>query len=547
MNPSIYINLEDDVAEVVARLKRTKAQKVVLVCPKRCFLFSDSINLRLLKKQVDLLKKEVAVLTMDERGQLYAKEAGFELRFLSKQEGSQRTADISPTRGPKDHGHPTETERRSPESPGKVALAAPTVKSSRALPRPPAAERTDAVFPSEELKAMHQSHSNRSQSRFMVLGFVSVCLLTALLLVFVVLPKATVVAYPKSEAITRDVEVSLSPNFKSPDVQGLLLPATKFSETIEVKQKFESQGKREVGNKASGTVRIYNFTRSPLNLKADTTTLTAGTKTYALTKDIALYPPTGYRNSRTKEVDERTLGAPVEVVAISGGESSNLPAGTRLEITNKVYGSNPQFLFAKNDEPIAGGTSRFLSLVTAQDLARAQGALTEAAVAQLRDRLKARGLVTAEKSYTAEVEGFLTDKPEGSETPNFEATLKVRLSGLAYSESQLEQLLIDRVTQTLPVNRRLVANPEKAASVKLKSIDVGKDLLVILVRFEGRAVSEVNLSGIEVQLKGKSREAALELIRSKADVEQIDVTLAPSWQRTFPLISGKIDVTTALP
>lgn len=545
MTPSIYINLEDDVTEVVARLKRTKAQKVVIVCPKRCFLFSDSINLRLLKKQVDLLKKEVAVLTMDERGQLYAKEAGFELRFLSKQDGVRRTADISPGRLPGADARPA--ERSSLRTAGKAPRVVPTVRSSRVLPHPPVTGRTDTVFPSEELKTMHQMQTHRSRSRLMVLGFVAVCLLTVLLLVFVVLPRATVVAYPKSEAITRDVEISLSPNFRSPDVQGLLLPATKFSETFEVRQKFESQGKREVGNKASGTVRIYNFTRSPLNLKADTTTLTAGTKTYVLTKDIVLYPPTGYRNSRTKEVDERTLGAPVEVVATSGGESANLPAGTRLEIANKVYGSNPQFLFAKNDEPITGGTSRFLSLVTAQDLTRAQEVLTGAAVIQLQDRLKTKGLVTAEKSYTAEVVGFFTDKPEGSETPSFEATLKVRISGLAYSGSQLDQLLIDRVTQTLPVNRRLVANPEKATSVKLKSIDVGKDLLIVLVRFEGRAVSEVNLAGIEGQLKGKSREAALELIRSKAEIEQIDVTLAPSWQHTFPIISRNISVTTKLP
>jgi ABC-type transport system involved in Fe-S cluster assembly fused permease/ATPase subunit len=56
--PSIYINLEDDVSKIITRLKAQSARQVVLVCPKRCFLFNDSINLRLLKKQVDLLGKD---------------------------------------------------------------------------------------------------------------------------------------------------------------------------------------------------------------------------------------------------------------------------------------------------------------------------------------------------------------------------------------------------------------------------------------------------------------------------------------------------------
>ena len=67
--PSIYINLEDDVSKIIIRLKAPKLPQMVLVCPKRCFLFSDGINLKLLKKQTDALGKEIFILTMDEKGQ----------------------------------------------------------------------------------------------------------------------------------------------------------------------------------------------------------------------------------------------------------------------------------------------------------------------------------------------------------------------------------------------------------------------------------------------------------------------------------------------
>src|SRR6266700_2548715 len=98
--PSIYINLEDDVSKIVTRLKHQFAKQVVLVCPKRSFLFSDSVNLKLLKKQTDLLGKEVFILTMDEKGQMYAKDAGFQLKFLPKAGGTRALSDIKFSKKP---------------------------------------------------------------------------------------------------------------------------------------------------------------------------------------------------------------------------------------------------------------------------------------------------------------------------------------------------------------------------------------------------------------------------------------------------------------
>src|SRR5690242_4291351 len=96
MTPSIYINLEDDVSAITARLKKERSAQAVLVCPKRCFLFSDPINLKLLKKQTDLLGKEVFVLTMDEKGRAYAQAAGFGLRTLPGTARSHGVSDIQP-------------------------------------------------------------------------------------------------------------------------------------------------------------------------------------------------------------------------------------------------------------------------------------------------------------------------------------------------------------------------------------------------------------------------------------------------------------------
>src|ERR1035438_9385080 len=113
--PSVYINLEDDVSKVLDRLRRHSSAQVVLVCPKRCLLFSDSINLRLLKKQADLIGKEVFILTMDERGQTYAKEAGFALKFLPKvSAGAVSVSDVRPMQRPEPLKQPPIIEEHPP-------------------------------------------------------------------------------------------------------------------------------------------------------------------------------------------------------------------------------------------------------------------------------------------------------------------------------------------------------------------------------------------------------------------------------------------------
>ncbi len=556
--PSIYLNLEDDVSKIVQRVKREKSPTVVLVCPKRCFLFADSINLRLLKKQTDLLEKEVYILTMDEIGQIYAKEAGFKLKFLPKSGGRAGAMDIRPSQPPiKPQTLPAKSVSKPKPSSitNKVAesVAAglknlvhktpPTIESNVELERPEVTENYyptgPAQFDTDIVKARNR---RRSYKRFS-LGFIAVCFLLVIVLVFAVLPKASVAVYPKTEPLTRDWDLSLSSAIKQPDSANLTLPVTAVSQTFEEQKKFQTQGKKEIGNKASGTVQIYNFTKQPLNLKAATTILTLGSKNYLLTQDLTGIKPTTYKNATTKEIDTNSLTPPVQVMAQNGGEDYNLPAGTRLEITNQVFGSKPQFLFAKTVDAIAGGTSRFLSVVTDQDITAAQNSLADQAVLELKSGLATQNMVLADKSYVVEKLGFNTDKPVSTESPDFKASLKVKITGLAFSMNDLQKLIIDRINQTLSSDESIsITDPAKQITYNLKTIDIINSKATMNVHFEGIGVMKVNISDISSELVGKNLKQANEILLSKKQIDKVEITLAPTWQKNFPLFASKIKV-----
>jgi len=546
---NLYLNLEDDVSTIVGKLKKINSSSLVLVCPKRCFLFKDQINLHLLKKQADLAGKEISILTMDEKGRGYARRAGFKLKSLLLEKGRRSFSDISPGKRLEPANEPKVQSTKKVSGLAKLlAFGSKPEQFSKEKPGSlnensvsPKILVADSVFPSE-IKQAHELKQHKHKNQRRVAALAAASLLIILLVFFVVLPKATVIVYPKTEPVTRDMEISLGANVQAADVSKLILPAKKISESLQSKNTFQSQGKKEVGNKASGTVKIYNFTKLPINLKSSTTILTVGSKTYRLAQDINSLKPVTYKNPKTKEINPNSLGASFAVIAQDGGESFNLPAGTRMEISNQVFGSNPQFLYAKIDTAITGGTSRFISVVTDQDIKDGQTFLTNQLIQSLKDKLAKDNLTVAEKSYNIEIKSFITDKAVNSESPSFEAVLNANITGLGFDQGQLQKLVMDRISQTMSQDKTLELNEHGQIDYKIKSMDLQNEIAILLVHFEGKAVRKMDLNDLAQGLVGKSKSEVNEILKSRPEIEKIDIILAPAWQQNFPWFRQKISV-----
>lgn len=543
---SIYLNLEDDIAKITARLKRERAEEVVLVFPKKSFIFSDSINLHLLKKQVDLLGKQVHILTMDEMGRAYAKEAGFPLKFLPRPRPAGGFEDIrvrvnggaaaqmpAPKRlvrraarvSGRDNFFSPLGAGTSAASPGTTGAPVQPVKARRFRERPfSVAPRAVSGIAS----IMH---------RRAALGFAALSLIVILLLVFIILPSAEITVYAKTEPVARDIEISLNTQTAEPDSTRLMMPATAVNQTFDQKNNFSSTGKLEVGSKAEGKVYILNLTGQTLNLRSATTTLSLGGKQYVFTQDqLGIRPISNPDADPSQDANVRTA----DVVAAAGGSDYNLPAGARVEIANQVFGSRPQVLYAKTATAIAGGNSRFLSVITEDDLKNSQTTLTQEAANQIRNDLKQRNLILPDKSYTLTNVQFAADKPANTQTPTFEAEVKGNISGLALDYTMLIKMIRDRIGRTLSASQHLQDVSLDKANYSVKSLDLAVGTMAISVHYESRAISDVDTSDIMGRISGKTKQETSEIILSKPEIDRVDISLAPSWQNTIPRFKQKI-------
>jgi len=518
-------------------------------------LFSDSINLKLLKKQTDALGKEIFVLTMDEKGQAYAQEAGFQLKFLPKMNANKAISDIRVAKksSPEEQAEAAKVEGvlastvKEVQEVVKRFVPASVLKSENmeADQEPVTPILSDTYYP-QESQAVLKKPAKKSHINKFIIATVTVSLIVILLLVFVILPKATVIVYARSEPLTRDfLEISLSPNVKAIDYAKLSLPAEKIETDVFALDDFQSQGKKQVGNRAAGTIKIYNFTKVPINLKASTTSFVLGGKIYNLLSDVSGLKPTTYKNAQTKEVNEGSLGEPFQIIAAQGGEDYNLPAGTRLEITNEVFGSQPQLLYAKTESELTGGTTRYLSVISAEDEAEAKEALLELSLKEFRSKLAAEGKVLADKAFATDSLDFKLSNPVGTETPSFDASIKAKVSGLVFKGEDLKKLIFGRIEETLASNKTLRAkNPDKTV-YRIKSLDLNNQVAVMEAHFEGEAVYNLNLPYIAPELVGKTQNEVYEILRSKAEIDKVDIILAPSWQKNFPYFAKQIEVKVA--
>lgn len=549
MFKTVYCTIEDDVKTIAARLKTEPVSDFVLVFPKRSYIFSDPLNLKMLKKQLDILKKQARIMTMDERGQQAAVAAGFVLEPVPVRQPRGTAGDMVVRSRAVDRAEFLQQAEPDPAAEIVAESEEPVVSTPVPEPVRPVARTKpiprvtvhDTIFSetprraSAEVERIRERAQSSKKRRFVLTGVLAIVLLVGSAGAVFALPRAQVVVVPKSEPVQRDMEIALSVETKAADVASLVLPAQYLDIVRPAEEKFEATGKKEVGTVARGTVRIFNLTGSSINLRAATTTLQANGRTFSFTKD-QLY----IRSVTRAGLTNPNAGVVAEVVAGAAGEASNLPVGTKLEISNQVFGNKPDVLYAVVEEAFTGGNSRFVTTIEEADLVSARAALVAGVVDAIGLDMKAKGQLLAESAYTSEIANFSTDKPAGTESPTFTAKASVRVRGLAFEPLSLTELVRRRVAQVLPQTGRLQDASKDRMSFQVKRLDVVGGTMALVVHLETRMFQVLDTQNLAAELRGKTVSAGESVLLQKQPIASVRFDLWPKWYKKLPFLESRI-------
>ncbi len=365
---------------------------------------------------------------------------------------------------------------------------------------------------------------------------------------YLFLPQAVITVKARTEPVARNFEIKVSQNVSEPSSADLAVPGKMIERELAGSKKYGATGTKNVGKTASGFVSIYNFSKTTLILKAQTTVLTANGRKYYFTQDAPGIRPTARIGGpgEDEEIDETSLVPPVPLVAASAGEEYNLTPGTRLEIDNEAFGAQPQKLYAVAGEGITGGTTKLAKFVTQGDIDSAYKALTAELLDQSREELLAGNpnIRVLDNAFTTEILEQQSPARAGAEVSEFEVSAKVSIRALSFDQNDVQKIVFDLIKRLLP-EEKILSESGSVLDVSFLSLSLSEAAGVLSAHFEGKIVYRLDQGELLEKVRGKSAEEIREIFLSKPEVDSLEVQFSPFWVKSAPKMRGKIKIITA--
>lgn len=519
----IYIDVDDDITAIIGKLKDSKEKVVALVPPKRVGVLQSAVNLKLLDRAAHNADKRLVLITnnqaliglaaaakMPVAKNLQSKPELPEIAALEIDDGEDvidgadlPIGDHARTAGNLDDAD-TETDKAAA---GLLASTKALPPTSGTSPRPPKAKNGSRV-------------PNFDSFRKKLLIGVGVGILLIVFLVWAIFfaARATVVITARTSAENVSKTISLNQTGPTSFSSGVIKAARqeqKKPQSVE----FDATGQKDVGTKATGTVKFSTDSISKLG-----TTIPAGTQ---LSSSSGLVYIT---NQSVTMTSGNYTGATTPVTAAENGEKYNAASGA---VSGAPSGISASFVGAT-----AGGVTKMVTVVTAADVQKAAEQLATQEDPAIKAQLKTgfgKDVKVIDTSY-----GVQKSDPVSAPAVGQEATGKAKLATeLTYSmmgvaKAELATYLDDAVKEEIvdQPNQRVYDNGATAASFTDFVADAagGKARLVA----NGKVGPQINDDDIKEKVKGKQYGDVQADIEAIQGVDDVDTKFWPFWVRTVP-------------
>ncbi len=329
----------------------------------------------------------------------------------------------------------------------------------------------------------------------------------------------------KSQGVT--FSSTNSTDISSDTIGGTTTPITENGSTST-----PATGSQDVGDKAKGTVTIFNLDPSnPASLSAGTTIASDNGKKFSLDQAV---------NVPNSDASSGTVGkANVNVTAGDIGPDYNLPSGTKFTIGGQST------LGAKNDNAFSGGTKKTVTVVSQKDLDKLTADLTK----NLGDKAKQdaqnnNGSKTVFSTFlSTDMSNQKFDHKLGDQTSSVSFSATITYQALSYDKSDLTNVAV-AIMQSDNPNEDIST---KNVSETIKNPTVSSDGKNITASLDVKAgiLPKVDTVKTAQQLTGKPFSTAYTALSTIPQLASVRSSLSPELfflPKTFPRIASHITV-----
>ena len=520
----IYIDVEDDITNIVSKIKDSKARIVALVPPKRVGILQSAVNMRLLNRAAENAEKRIVLITSDQA--LSGLAAAARIPVAKTLQSRPEIAEI-PAIDVDDGDDVIDgseipvgelADKATPKARNKAddaidaAIAEDEKPTKPAKPAKPAGKGKPKV-----------PDFNVFRKKLVLIGGGIVLFVLFMVWAIWFAPHATVVITAKTTTSTVDKSVTLKQDGKV-DAANNTIKSLRQEQKKELSVDFTPTGKKKVGEKASGSMKLVRTSVSSLTITIPAgTSFSSGDYTFVSTEPATLsgtsIGPGGVIQS----------SATVQVQATQVGSEYNLSA--------RSYSSNVSG-FSAVGSSMNGGSSREVTVVSADDVAKAKVKLDAQKDASLQSAVKAlfpSSSIVINESYQ---EARSNPTPsvavdhEASGTVQLKTTVTASMQGI--DRSDMKQFLEDTLKKEIGGKKNQKIYNDGSNEVKFAQYSERNNAVQVRLIANAKIGPEIDEHKVKEQVKGRNYGDVQSSLESIEGVQDVDTKFSPFWVRTVP-------------
>lgn len=535
----IYIDVEDDITAIIGKLKAGREKIVALVPPKRIGVLQSAVNLRLLQRAAQQDNKHLVLISNNQA--LSALAAAAQIPVARNLQSKPEIPEIAALSIDDDDDiidgaqlPVGELERTGDTSGmGTVAFTNPAIDAAVGAN---AAEEMGRAKPPVAGQAMARArvksgvkvpNFNRFRKKLLLIGCGVVLLIGFLIWAIAFAPHATVVITARTTDSSMNAVVALDTASQT-DLANKTLHATTQQVKKDVSIAFTATGKKDVGEKATGTVVFSTAAIDNLGTVIPAGTVLTSTSGQTYTTDTSVtITITNYK------------GAPAGVTAVARGASSNGASG-------KVTGA-PSGISASLQAPTAGGTDKTITIVTQDDLQKATDQLNGQDTSGIKKQLASQftgGVVSIDQSFKTDASGVTATPAVDQESTDGKAVLagSVSYTLTGVGKNEIDQYLNAYYANQLKgeTNQRVYNNGVKDVTfTNVTAATTGYTATMVATAKIGPSIDD---TAIKNAAKGKNFGDIQSTIEAIQGVDSVNVKFWPFWVSKAPTDTKRITV-----
>ncbi|MBR1801979.1 hypothetical protein IJ768_01980 [Candidatus Saccharibacteria bacterium] len=548
----IYIEPEDDITDIISRIKSSKQKVVALIPPKKLGIMRSAVNIKLIAKTAKAGDKAVVVVTTDPSLVKLSAFSGLPVaktlnsRPMLPSEFTKRKKQETEELAEKDLDMPAEDDSNAEEIIDE--------KSKKKAEKDDVELDSDDVEEDKNKKKKKSKKDNKLTEKIpnfdkyrkwiLIGGGVGIVLIAFLIWAFGFAPYAKITVNMKTVSSNISENVTLVTDQKNVDNKAgkFLLEQLKYEDESSVE--FEATGKANKGEKAKGSVFVIaKFTTAgSVNVPAGTTFTYSGKKYTSNTATSFKWDGLGdssCENASTFLKDGYCKkSGKIDVTASEGGTSYNISSASS-GWTSSISGVS---VYSSTD--MTGGTDKNVTVVSEADINDAKSQLANNSEAK--EKLYAQigdSVVKIESSYNVETKDPVSSPKKGEEV---EDGKKAKLTAkTTYTIYVVDRTAIDEYVNAFEADKlgehdRIYSTGNPFFERFLEGTDGTYTAKFKTTIKYGPEISE---SSILETAKGKKVGEVKALVKDiSSNINDVTIEVSFPWVRSVPNDSNKVEV-----